>query len=103
MTADHLGRDRFDDIAEIKGVLLLRHARMKDHLKQQIAEFVFEIGEVVARDRVGDFVGFFYRVGRDRRKSLLDVPRAAGLRVAQGRHDFQEPVDVAGFLHGRSK
>ena len=40
MAADHLVADRRHHVAEVERVLLLRHARVEDHLQQQVAEFV---------------------------------------------------------------
>jgi hypothetical protein len=50
---------------------------MKHHLQQQIAEFVTEIVEIAARDRIGDFMGLLDGVGRNGGKILLEVPRTA--------------------------
>ena len=68
MPPDHLGGDGFDHIAECERILFLRHAGMKHHLQQEIAEFVAEIVEIAARDGVGDFIGFLDGVGGDGRK-----------------------------------
>jgi hypothetical protein len=54
--------------------LFLGHASVKHHLEQKIAEFVLEVSEIATRDRIGDFVGFLDRIGRDARKILLEVP-----------------------------
>ena len=61
---------------------------MKHYLQQEIAEFVTEIVEVTAGDSVRDFIGFLDGVGRDARKILLEVPRAA----AAGRADRKSVV-----------
>jgi hypothetical protein len=73
------------------------------HLQEQIAEFVAEIVEVAARDRLGDLIGFLDGVGGDARKILLEVPRAAGAGRAQRRHDIEQTLDVAGRGHGTPK
>ncbi len=91
VAADHLARDRLDHVAEGKGVLLLRHAGMIDHLQQEVAEFLAEVVEIAARDRIRDLIGFLDGVGHDRREILLEVPRTAGHRRAQRRHDFDQP------------
>ena len=85
MPADHLGRDRLDDAAEIERALLLGHPRVEDDLQQQVAEFVAQLAEVAARDGVGDFVGFLDGVGRDGREGLLEIPGTAapGRRAAR--------------------
>ena len=65
----------------------------------QIAEFLAQIVQVVARDRVGNLVGLLDRIGGDRREALLDIPGAAGFRVTQGGHDLDQAGDVAGRFH----
>ena len=99
MAADHLPRDRLDHVAEGKGVLLLRHAGVIDDLQQEIAEFLAQVVEIAARDGVGDLIGFLDGVGRDRRKVLFEVPRAAGDGRAQRRHDFEQAGNIAGRGH----
>ena len=69
---------RLHHVAEIERALFLGHAGMKHDLQQKIAKFLLQIGEIAARDGVGDFVGFFQRVGRDGRKILRQIPRTAG-------------------------
>ena len=90
MPSDHLARDRLDDVAECEGVLFLGHAGVIDDLKQEIAQFIPEIVEIAAADRVRNLVGFLDGVGRDRRKILLEVPGAAGDGRAQRRHDLDQ-------------
>ena len=82
-------------IAKVKGALFFRHAGMKHNLQQKIAEFVFKIREIAARNGVGDFIRFFQGVRRDRGKILRQIPRAAGFRPAQRGHDFEKATDVA--------
>jgi hypothetical protein len=79
-----------DDVAEVEGVLLLGHAGVEHHLKQQIAQLLAQIGEVAAGDRVGHFVGLFQRIGSNGRKILLEIPRAAAARRSQRRHDVEQ-------------
>ena len=93
MAAHHLVGDRRGDVGEIEQPGLLGHARVKDDLKQQVAELVLERRHVAARDRIGDLVRLLDRIGRDRREILLAVPRAAALRVAQPRHDREQSVE----------
>ena len=99
VTADHFRRDRGNDIAEIEQVALLGHAGMKHDLKQQVAEFVFQIDHVAAGDGVGDFIGLFDGVGRNRSEILLDIPWASGFRRPQGDHDLEKAGNVARGLH----
>jgi hypothetical protein len=53
---------------------------MKDDLEQEIAQLLLEVGEVVPGDRVRDLISLFERIGRDGRKILRQIPRAAGPR-----------------------
>ena len=102
MAADHLPCHRLDNVAKRKNVLLLGHAGVIHDLQQEIAEFVAKIVEIAARNGVGDLIGLLDGVGRDRRKVLLEVPRAAGHRRAQRSHDFDQSRNIAGRGHGIS-
>jgi len=90
-----LGLDGRRDLIEGERARLLGEARVEDDLKQQVAELIAQALEIAARDGIGHLVGLLDRVGRDRREGLPEVPRAAGPRVAQARHDREEPVDRA--------
>jgi hypothetical protein len=103
MPADHLSRDRLDHVAERKRILFFGHAGMKHHLQQQIAEFVPQIVQIAARDGVGNLIGFLDGVGRDARKILFEIPRAAGARGSQHRHDLEQAGNIRGRGHGATK
>ena len=62
---------------------------MKNHLEQEITEFVAQSVQVLAVDGVGNLIGLFDRVGRDGREILIDVPRTPIVRVAKPLHDFK--------------
>jgi hypothetical protein len=47
---------------------------VEHHLQQQVAQLVLQIGQVVAVDRIGDFVGFLDGVRRDAGEILLTGP-----------------------------
>ena len=93
MTAQHLVGNRRGNILEGEEPGLFGHPGMKNHLKQQIAEFVLERCPVPARNRVGDLVRLFDRVGCNRREILLAIPGTAALGIAQPSHDREEPVE----------
>src|SRR3569833_4398506 len=78
MPPDHLARDRLDHVAEGECVYLLGHTRMKHDLQQQVAQFVLEVMELAARDRISDFVRLLDSVGRNGREILLEIPRTTG-------------------------
>ena len=61
-----------------EGALFLGDARVINDLQQKIAKLVLEISQIVARDRIGNLVGFLDRVRRDRFEGLLKIPRATG-------------------------
>ena len=90
------------DVGEAELAGFLGHARVIDDLEQQVAEFVRQRGEIAPRDGVGDLIGFLDRVGRDGVEGLLLVPRAAGVGVAQRRHDVEQAAEFGfGRVGGR--
>src|SRR5271154_4444782 len=99
MPTDQLGGDRLDHVAEFEAALLFRHTGVEDDLQQEIAEFVAQIREIAALDRVGDFIGFLEREGDDRGEGLFEVPRTAGPTGPQRRHDFDQASNFARRLH----
>ena len=72
---------------------------MKHHLQQQVAQLVAQVFKVAALNGVNNLIGFLNRVGSDGGKILLQVPRTAGARRAQGRHDPDQRGQIAGGLH----
>ena len=100
VAADEFFGDRLHHVSKIESALFLRHPRVEYDLQQKIAQFVTQIAEIAARDRVRHLVGLFERIGGDGREILLEIPRAAAAWRAQRRHDFEEPGDVAGRDHG---
>ncbi len=93
VAANHLVGDRGGDVGKIEQPRLLGQARVKHHLKQQVAELVLQCRHVAARDRVGDLVSLLDRIGCDGREILLAVPRAAAFGVAQPRHDREQTFE----------
>ena len=100
VTADHFARDGLDHIAERERVLLLRHAGVKHHLQQEVAEFVAQVVEIAACDRVDNLIGLLDRIGRDAREILFEVPRTAGHGGPKPGHDLDQAGNVAGRGHG---
>jgi hypothetical protein len=58
-------------------------------------ELVLQVDQVIAVDRIGDFVSLFDRVRRDGREILRQVPRTAAVGIAQFRHDREQRLDLA--------
>ena len=59
-------------------------------MKEEIAELLFDGGEVVLEEGVGEFVGLFDSQGTQGLEGLLAVPGAPG---AQFVHDVEESAD----------
>ncbi len=91
MAAFHLVADGVHYIAEVELSGFFGNTTVEHDLQQQVAQFVFQIVDVITRDRVGDFIRFFDRVWRDRREALRAVPFATVHRVAQAGHDGDDP------------
>ncbi len=85
MAADQLFGDAIDDVADIEMAGLAGHLGVIDRLQQQIAEFLAQIGEILALDSVGDLVGFLDGVVADGRKILLQIPGATADQDCAGR------------------
>ena len=82
---------RSSDVVEREQAGFLGHLRVEHDLELEVAELVGKRVHVLARDRVGDFVGFLDRVGRDGVERLDRVPFAAADRIAQPAHDLDQP------------
>ena len=84
MTTNHLPRDCIDHVGEAEQRLLSRHLRVVDDLEQEIAELILEPVDILACNRVGDFVGLLDGVGGDARETLLHIPRTTRNRGRAG-------------------
>ena len=91
MAALQLVGDAVEHVGKREKAGFLGHPRMEHDLELEIAKLVDQRRHVVARDRVGDLIGFLDRVGRDRLEGLDAVPFATGHRIAQPRHDRDQP------------
>jgi hypothetical protein len=76
VAADELLVDTPGDRLERAGAALLEQQRQKVGLEQEVAELVLELGVVGGERGVCDLVGLLDRVGDDRLRGLLAVPRA---------------------------
>ncbi|MNE40294.1 hypothetical protein D3C80_1342960 [compost metagenome] len=94
MAADQLAGDAVDHAIELETPLLAGQLAVVDHLEQQVAELARQVGEVAALDGVGHLVGLLEGMRDDARIVLLEVPRAAVLRVAQASHQVQQVVQL---------
>jgi hypothetical protein len=95
VAAHHLIGDAAGDVLESEGLLLLRHARVVDHLQQQVAELFLEVRHVAPGDGVGDLVSLLDGVRRDGVEALLQVPGATALGRAQPGHHLDQSVGLS--------
>ena len=82
MPADHLVVDALNNIADIEAPCLLGQTRMKDDLKQEIAQLFRELPRVAGVERVQHFICLFHQIRAQGLVGLLSVPGAA-VRSAQ--------------------
>ena len=94
VAALHLVADAVDHVVEREMAGILGHLRVEHDLELEIAELVGEAVHVVARDRVGDLIGFLDGVGRDRFERLDAVPFATADGIAQPAHDLGEAIEA---------
>ncbi len=81
----------------------LGHPGVKHDLQLQIAKFVDQAVHIAAIDRIGDFVGFFDRVGRNRLERLHAVPFASANRIAKPLHDIYQSFQAHWVSQGMGK
>ena len=63
------------DLLETAASLFLEQEREEIDLEEQIAKLVQLLVRVAGEDGIGDLVGLLERVGNDRGRRLLTVPR----------------------------
>ena len=93
MTALELVADALENVVEREMSGLGSDLCVEYDLEGKIAKLVSERTHVVARDRVGDFIGFLDRVRRDARETLRAIPFAAMLWVAQALHNQDQSFE----------
>lgn len=72
---------------------------MEEHLQQHISEFVTQLFEVAAADRIEQLVGFLQEVAPQRVVGLFALPRPGGAQLVHDRHRVDQPL--AGVRGGR--
>ncbi len=98
VTAHHLGMDRVHHVVNRELAALARDLGVKDDLKKQIAQLAAQLSGAAFAcrlDGLEGFVGLFQKHRRERRVSLLAIPRAA-IGRAQTRHQFDEISEGGG-------
>ncbi|MNN35448.1 hypothetical protein D3C81_1492980 [compost metagenome] len=98
MAANQLAGNAVHHAIELETPLFPGQLAVVDHLEQQVAQLTLQVLEIAALDGVGDLVGFLDGVGNDTRVVLLQVPRAAVLRVAQTGHEVQQVFEGVGHV-----
>ena len=97
MTGNHFIADRIGDRVKGEKSLLLSNRGVIDCLQQQIAQLSFQIRHISARNGIGDLIGLFDRIGGNGAETLLNIPRAARVRVAQATHDIKQTFNTPIF------
>lgn len=64
-------------------------------MKQDIAEFLADVGNIVGNQSVGEFINFFHGVGAQRFVGLLGIPWAFH---SQRVEDFKKFAESFGFI-----
>ena len=95
MARDHLVRHLVGHVVEVEQAPFGGDLGVEDGLEQQVAQFSLQLVPGLALDGIGDLVGLFDGIGRDRREILFYIPGAARLGVTQATHDFQQAFDSA--------
>ena len=78
VSSGHFTDDTLDHVGEIKSAIFFGNTRMKDNMKKQVTEFLFQVLFVPAFDSIEDFIGFFECVFGNRFAGLTNIPGAAG-------------------------
>jgi tetratricopeptide (TPR) repeat protein len=90
MAPGELVCDGGGDVGHGEGPAFLGDARLKDDLKEEVAELDPQLGEIPRVEGVHDFVGLLDQIGTQRLEILFPVP-GASIRGAQPPHDVQKP------------
>ncbi len=94
MATDQLAGDGIDHRGELEAPFLPGQLAVVDDLEQQVPQLAGQMIEVAALDGIGHLVGLFQGMRHDARVVLLQIPRAAMLRIAQPGHEVQEIVEL---------
>ncbi len=86
-----LGSDGPIHVGQVEGSLLGRELGVEDHLQQNVAELLGEVGGRPVLDGIDRLVGLLQQVGAQGAMRLLPIPRAA-VRRAQTRADGRHAV-----------
>jgi len=95
MPADELRGDLLDDVGDGEASLAFCHLRVKDHLKQDVAQFSAEHVESAAVDDVKNLVRFLEEIRTEAPVGLLAIP-GASVRRSKRRHDLDQPLERGG-------
>ena len=98
MPSHELVVNRPRDGIEVEQAALLSDARLKYYLEKQVAELIPQLRGIARLHRIGDLIGFFDGVRRDRLERLLQVPRTPAVRIPEPRHDAEQANDRAGRI-----
>ena len=94
MAANHFRVDFADDVGDGEAFFFVSDLSVEEDLKEEIAEFLGELGVVSRVESVKDFVGFFDEIGAKSGVGLLAIPGATAGR-AQASHDGDKLFKIA--------
>ncbi len=81
VTPHQLAHQVIDNAIKIEMTILTTDLGIKDDLKQQVAQLVFQVTIVTSLDGIRHLVGLFDGVRHNGAVGLFRIPRAAGFRV----------------------
>ena len=102
--ADQLGADPLRHVVDGEVPCVLRDLRVQEDLHEQVAQLLAQRLAVLVVQRLQDLVGLLQQVRAQCAVVLLQVPRAATLRVAHARDHAPQSGEVVPYLlrgHGR--
>ena len=94
MPAQQFANNFIGNLSEAEITGFLRQLTVKNHLKQNIAEFLPDLIRVARLNRVDQFIALFECVRRNRLVALLEIPGAAVLRVPETTHQGSQIIQV---------
>ena len=100
VAADQLAVEACDHIRDGEVAGLARHLGIKEHLQQEVAQFLAQIIPMPALDGVEDLVGFLKGIFPDGVEALLAIPGTA-IGAAQPGHDAHGFGEKCSRIGGR--
>ena len=97
MPINHLFANAVNDIIDIKMSLFFFYCRVKNHLKQDISQFLFEQLDIFVVNCLTDLICLLNEVAANAVMILLAIPHTA-LIAAQNPHNLQQILKMVLFF-----